>query len=102
METDAVDASARPPYAVVPSMRTPHWFAECDPRARVPVKVRADGGLDPSILAVVPELARRAVPLDQNVFAGGLDDVPSLAAAQALLWSTLLPVFAGWALSGPA
>ncbi|MGW6243988.1 hypothetical protein [Streptomyces roseolus] len=74
LPVQGIDASARPPYALLPSMRTPAWFGECDPRARVSVKVRVDGGLDPSIPGVAPQFARRVVPPDQNVFAGGLDE----------------------------
>ncbi|MFJ4777970.1 hypothetical protein [Streptomyces sp. NPDC088762] len=54
MPVQGIDASARPPYALVPSMRTPDWSGECDPRARVSVKGRIDGGLDPLIPAVAP------------------------------------------------
>ncbi|MGW6392542.1 hypothetical protein ACWFR1_18990 [Streptomyces sp. NPDC055103] len=75
LPVQGIEASARPPYAMVPSMRTPDWFGECDPGARVSVKVRIDGGLDPSIPAVATRLARRVVPPDQNVFTGGLDEV---------------------------
>ncbi|MFB6842699.1 hypothetical protein [Streptomyces sp. NPDC056361] len=75
LPVQGIDVSARPPYAMVPSMRTPDWFGECDPRARVSVKVRIDGGLDPSIPAVAPRLARLIVPPDQNVFAGELDEL---------------------------
>ncbi|MGW1520462.1 hypothetical protein [Streptomyces sp. NPDC002287] len=74
LPVQGIDASARPPYALVPSMRTPDWFGECDPWARVPVKVRIDGGLDPSIPAVAPQFARRVTPPDQTVFAGGIDE----------------------------
>ncbi|MFJ4869866.1 hypothetical protein [Streptomyces sp. NPDC088757] len=74
LPVQGIDASARPPYAMVPSMRTPDWFDECDPRARVSVKVRVDGGLDPSIPVVAPQFARHVVSPDQNVFAGGLDE----------------------------
>ncbi|MGW2671093.1 hypothetical protein ACWC5F_23930 [Streptomyces sp. NPDC001272] len=74
LPVQGIDASARPPYALVPSMRTPDWFGECDPRAGVPVKVRIDGGLDPSIPAVAPQFARRVTPPDQTVFAGGIDE----------------------------
>lgn len=75
LPVQGIDASARPPYTMRPSMRTPDWFGECDPQARVSVKVRIDGGLDPSIPAVAPQFARRVVPPDQNVFAGGIDEV---------------------------
>ncbi|MEU9856340.1 hypothetical protein [Streptomyces sp. NPDC047974] len=74
LPVQGIDASARPPYAMVPSMRTPDWFGECDPRARVSVKVRIDGGLDPSIPMLAPQLARRVVPPDQHVFAGGIEE----------------------------
>lgn len=75
LPVQGIDASARPPYTMMPSMRTPDWFGECDPQARVSVKVRIDGGLDPSIPAVAPQFVRRVVPPDQNVFAGGIDEV---------------------------
>ncbi|MEU4066499.1 hypothetical protein AB0F25_29635 [Streptomyces wedmorensis] len=78
LPVQGIGVSARPPYAMVPSMRTPDWFGECDPRARVSVKVRIDGGLDPSIPAVAPRLARLIVPPDQNVFAGELDELVPL------------------------
>ncbi|GGR13616.1 hypothetical protein [Streptomyces roseolus] len=74
LPVQGIDASARPPYAPAPSMRTPDWFGECDPRARVSVKVRIDGGLDPSIPPVATRFAHRIVPPDQNVFTGGLDE----------------------------
>ncbi|MEU3404998.1 hypothetical protein ABZ766_13795 [Streptomyces sp. NPDC006670] len=35
LPVQGIDASARPPYTLVPSMRTSDWFGECDPRARV-------------------------------------------------------------------
>ncbi len=77
LPVQGIDASARPPYAMVPSMQTPDWFGEYDPRARASVKVRIDSGRDPSIPAVAPRLARCLSHLDQNVFAGGAgDDVP--------------------------
>ncbi|KJY24634.1 hypothetical protein VR44_34755 [Streptomyces katrae] len=75
LPVQGIEASARPPYALVPSMRTSDWFGECDPQARVPVKVRIDGGVDRSIPMVAPQLARHVVPADQNVFAGEIDEV---------------------------
>ncbi|MFD8012774.1 hypothetical protein [Streptomyces sp. NPDC058955] len=75
LPVQGIDASARPPYTMMPSMRTPDWFGECDPQARVSVKARIDGGLDPSIPAVAPQFARHLAPPDQNVFAGEIDEV---------------------------
>ncbi|MFD0375746.1 hypothetical protein [Streptomyces sp. NPDC127112] len=75
LPAQGIEASARPPYALVPSMRTSDWFGECDPQARVPVKVRIDGGVDRSIPMVAPQLARHVVPAGQNVFAGEIDEV---------------------------
>ncbi|MEU8764597.1 hypothetical protein [Streptomyces sp. NPDC048659] len=67
-----IDASARPPHTRVPSLRTQDWFGTGDPGARVPVRVRVDGGLDPSIPAAARQFARALV--DQQVFAGTLDE----------------------------
>ncbi|MFF2194542.1 hypothetical protein [Streptomyces sp. NPDC058157] len=61
-------------------MRTPDWLGECDPGAREPVKVRLDGGLDPAISVMAPQLARRIVPADQHVFAGRIDEAVPPAA----------------------
>lgn len=69
METDAVGASVRPPYAVVPAMRTPHWVAECDPRAGAgegprrrwprPVDPRGSARVGPPRSSSGPERVRR-------------------------------------------
>ncbi|AZM93967.1 hypothetical protein D1J60_35700 (plasmid) [Streptomyces sp. W1SF4] len=74
LPVQGIEASARPPYAWVPSMRTSDWFGERNPRARVPVKVRIDGGVDPSIPVVAPQLARHVVAAEQKMFAGEIDE----------------------------
>ncbi|MEV6201325.1 hypothetical protein AB0M64_15240 [Streptomyces sp. NPDC051771] len=71
LPVQGIDASARPPYAMVPSMRTPDWFGECDPRARVSVKVRIDGGLAPSIPAVATRFAQTAFRCRRSTTASG-------------------------------
>lgn len=63
-----LDASARPPYAAVPSILTIDWFAECAPEARTPVEVGINSGQDPSIPAAVERLTDRLGHLDQDVF----------------------------------
>lgn len=70
-----LDASTRPPYAAVPSIRTIHWFAERDPRARTLVEVGVNSGRDPSIPAVVERLIDHLGHLDQDVFVYGSHDV---------------------------
>ncbi|MEU9715108.1 hypothetical protein [Streptomyces sp. NPDC047976] len=74
LPVQGIEVSARPPYALVPSMRTSDWFGELSPQARVPVKVRIDGGVDRSIPVVAPQLARHVVAAEQNVFAGEIDE----------------------------
>lgn len=81
LQVQGLDASIRPPYVAVPSMRTIHWFAGCDPRARTSVEVGINSGREPSIPAVAGRLADRLDRLDQDVFghrshdAIGRDDV---------------------------
>ncbi|MET8830479.1 hypothetical protein ABZX40_34335 [Streptomyces sp. NPDC004610] len=74
LPVQGIDSSARPPYATVPSMQTPDWFGTSDPGARTTVKVRIDSGRDPSATEVASQLAHGLGLLEQNVFAGGLDD----------------------------
>ncbi|WP_239149661.1 hypothetical protein [Streptomyces sp. SID12501] len=68
MPVDGLDASSRPPYAIVPSMHTADWFAERDPRARTPVEVGVSSGRDPSLPAAAKHLADNLGRLDQDVF----------------------------------
>src|SRR5690606_24233414 len=70
-----IDAPARPPYAVIPSMRTLAWFAERDPAARTAVEVGVNSGRDPSIPAVAERLAGLLGRLEQDVFACRSHDV---------------------------
>jgi hypothetical protein len=78
LPVQGLDASARPPSAIVPSMQTTDWFGEHDPRSRASVKIRIDSGRDPSIPAVAPQLTRRLGHLDQDVFVGGADELAPL------------------------
>ncbi|MGW8375205.1 hypothetical protein [Streptomyces sp. ODS28] len=68
LPVQGLDASVRPAYARVPSMRTVHWFAEPDPRARTAVRVGVDSGQDPSVPAVGQQLADELGRLEQAVF----------------------------------
>lgn len=65
-----LDPSSRPPYAIVPSMRTRHWFAERDPRSETAVEVSIDSGQDPSIPPVAKQLTDHLAHLDQGGFVG--------------------------------
>lgn len=75
MPVPGIDASSRPPYATVPSMRTIHWFAERDPRSRTLVEVSINSGRDPSIPAVAKQLADHFGHQDQDVFVCRSHDV---------------------------
>jgi hypothetical protein len=46
-----------------------NWFAGCDPRLRVPVRVTLDGGPDPSIRTAAPAIMRWVREVRQDVFA---------------------------------
>jgi hypothetical protein len=52
-----------------PLLSTAHWFAECDPQLRVPVRVTLDGGPDPSMRAEAPAILRWVQEVRQDVFA---------------------------------
>lgn len=69
LPVQGIDASTRPPEAIVPSMLTIHWFRECDPRSRVQVEVSVNGGQDPVISTVARQFTDHLERLDQNVFA---------------------------------
>lgn len=71
LPVQGLDASSRPPYAIVPSMQTIDWFGERDPRSRTSVKIRIDSGRDPSIPSVALQLTRCLGHLDQDVFVCG-------------------------------
>ncbi|NEA62336.1 hypothetical protein [Streptomyces sp. SID12488] len=75
MPVDGLDASSRPPYATVLSMRTVDWFAERDPRARTLVEVGVSSGRDPSVLAVAKQLTDDLGCLGQDVFVCESHDV---------------------------
>ncbi|WP_251076367.1 hypothetical protein [Streptomyces benahoarensis] len=75
LPVQGLDASSRPPYALVPSLQTIDWFGEYDPRSRTSVKIRIDSGRDPSISSVAPQLARRFSQLDQGVFVYGTNEL---------------------------
>jgi hypothetical protein len=68
LPVQGLDAVARPPEALVPSMQTIHWFRECNPRSRVRVEVRVDSGQDPVISVVARQFADQLDRLDQTVF----------------------------------
>jgi hypothetical protein len=70
-----LDASSRPPYATVPSMRTSQWFAERDPRSRTSVEVNVNSGRDPSVPAVAKQLTDHLGRLAQDVFTCRSHDV---------------------------
>ncbi|MEV5412530.1 hypothetical protein AB0K60_27310 [Thermopolyspora sp. NPDC052614] len=68
LPVQGIDASARPPYAVIPSMGTRGWFAECDPAGRTPVEVGVNSGRDLSVPAVAGRLTDLLGHLEQDVF----------------------------------
>lgn len=68
LPVQGLDASIRPPEALVTSMRTIHWFRECDPRSRVKVEVGVNSGQDPVMSAVARQFTDHLDRLDQNVF----------------------------------
>ncbi|MEU8095561.1 hypothetical protein [Streptomyces rubiginosohelvolus] len=74
LPVQGVDASTRPAYAVVPSMQTPDWFGERDPRSRASVRIRIDSGRTPSVPAIASQLTRYLSRLEQDVFVGGADE----------------------------
>jgi hypothetical protein len=63
-----LDASIRPPEALVPSMQTIYWFRESNPRSRVEVEVNVNSGQDPLMSAVARQFTDRLDRLSQNVF----------------------------------
>ncbi|WP_243726261.1 hypothetical protein [Actinomadura rubrisoli] len=75
LPVQGLDASSRPPYATVPSMRTVPWFAECDPGSRALMEVSINGGRDPSIATLAKQLADHLGHLDQDVFVCRSHDV---------------------------
>lgn len=77
LPVQGLDASSRPPYAPVPSIRTIHWFAEGDPRSRTGVQVSINSGLDPSIPTIAQQLTDHLGRLDQDMFVCTSHDVGS-------------------------
>lgn len=74
LPVQGLDTSARPPQAIVPSLQTIDWFSEHAPRSRTSVTIRIDGGQDPSISDVAPQLARHLDHLDQSLFVCRADE----------------------------
>lgn len=74
LPVQGLDPAARPPYAVVPSMRTAEWFGERDPAAKTPVDIHINSGRSPSIPAVARQLAQDLSGLDQSVSTCGDHD----------------------------
>lgn len=70
-----IDASSRPPYATVPSLRALGWFAERDPRSRTSVQISINSGQDPAIPALAAQLTEHLTHLDQDVFACNSHDI---------------------------
>jgi len=68
LPVQGINASTRPPEALIPSMRTIYWFRESNPRSRVQVEVGVDSGQDPVVPAVAHQLTDRLKHLNQNVF----------------------------------
>jgi hypothetical protein len=68
LPVQGIDASMRPPEALVPSMRTIHWFRENNPRSRVQVQVTVNSGQDPTISAVAREFSDSFRRLNQEIF----------------------------------
>jgi len=68
LPVQGLDVSLRPPYALVPSMRTTHWFSDGDPRLRIRVEVSITSGQEPSIASIAQRLAEQVSHLDQEVF----------------------------------
>ncbi|MEU3749795.1 MULTISPECIES: hypothetical protein [Streptomyces] len=75
LPVQGIDASSRPPSAIVPSLQSIDWFGERDPRSRTSVRIRIDSGRAPSIPSVAQQLARHLGRLDQDVFVCGADDL---------------------------
>lgn len=66
-----------PMDAVAELLSGANWFADCDPRLRTRVEVMLDGGQEPSIRSVAPEIFRWMQQIRQDVFlcdAFSLDD----------------------------
>ncbi len=80
LPVQGIDASSRPAYARVPTVRAAQWFAGGDPQARTPVRVSIDSGQDPRIPAAAEQLTDRLARLDQGVF---VNPSPQVAAADA-------------------
>lgn len=98
LPVQGLDASSRPPYAIVPSMGTVHWFAEGDPRVRTRVEVGISSGRDPSIPAVAKQLTDHLGHLEQNVFVCESHDVTG----QDVPGTALTPPFDDSFWNGPA
>jgi hypothetical protein len=75
--------NASPPRDTgAPSLQTASWFADCDPRARVEVRVTLDSGQDLATPSAAPEMLRWMREADQDGFrcaAYSLTDHPPLA-----------------------
>ncbi|MDV9169136.1 hypothetical protein R6V09_03160 [Streptomyces sp. W16] len=94
LPVQGIGPASRPPYAVVPSMRTTEWFGERDPAAKTPVDVAVNSGRAPTIPAVAHQLANALAELAQDVFTYGAHDVTERA-------DTLPPLFHDTFWNGP-
>lgn len=86
LPVQGLDASTRPPEALVASMQTIHWFHEWDNQSRVQVDVGVNSGRDPVLSAVASQFADRLDRLSQNVFVRTSDTVVTPEAVLAPLF----------------
>jgi hypothetical protein len=82
LPVDGLDASARPPYAEVPSVLATHWFATAAPGSATPVEVTLGCGPGPCVAGFAQQLTASLTGLEQNVF---LDVRPASADTEAAL-----------------
>ncbi|MET7751940.1 hypothetical protein [Micromonospora sp. NPDC005367] len=72
LPVQVLGGASRPAAAgIPPSLSTPGWFADGDPRSRTQVRITLDSGQSPSVPAAAPELRESMNRLDQPVFACG-------------------------------
>ena len=82
LPVQGLDPSTRPIWAPTPAVSSAPWFRDGDPLARTTVRVRVDGGQDPSIQATGAQLGDLLQALDQAVFTGSRHADPGATAAR--------------------
>lgn len=66
-----IDASARPPYAAIPSMAAMYWLSERDPGGSAAIEISVNSGQDPTVTAVAEQFVDGLRQLDQDILVVG-------------------------------